>query len=385
MSGNKSDIYRIIACPTPTGFGNHHEGLDALLRLMGRHGLKLVKTRIETDIGGKDGLIDKSDVVLIKVNAQWKHRGSTNSDVVRGLIQQILEHPDGFDGEIVLFDNGQGRGSLCCDTSWGYPDAGVHANAEQGNHAFSYLVDKVFADSRVSMYLLDPIRDTFISHQDHSTDGYRKVSDVSYPCFTTAKGNRIELKEGVWNGEGHDESLKLISVPVLKDHGGCGITGAVKTFYGVLSMSDGFQGGRITRAVKTLYGAFSRSGGHDKRHFRELGRHCGEVISKVRAPLITILDCIWVSQGATAGYPPEETTRLNQLLASIDPVALDYWAAKHLLYPIDNNVEHHPDMFTPLHDYLVQSRDVINSDGGIRGHTLTLDESKINVVSSRAG
>jgi hypothetical protein len=155
---------------------------------MASRGVKLYQTEGDTDLGGKDGLIKGSDVVLLKVNAQWKYRGCTNSDVIRGLIQRLLEHPDGFDGEIVIFENGQGGGSLNCDTMWGgrYPDTGVHANAEDERHSFSYLVDEVFADPKVSQYLLDPIRNTFIAHDDHSTDGYRKVGQVSYPCFTTA-------------------------------------------------------------------------------------------------------------------------------------------------------------------------------------------------------
>jgi len=364
MEGDRSDIYRVTDCPIPTGPGNRHEGLDALLDLMGNHGLKLYRTDRDTDVGGKDGLIDESDVVLIKVNAQWKYRGCTNSDVVRGLVQRILEHPDGFDGEVVIFENGQGGGSLDCDTMWGgrYPDTGVHANAEDEAHSFSHLVDRVFADSRVSGYFLDPIRKTFISEEDHSTDGYRRLGRVSYPCFTTAKGNRIELKEGVWNGRSHDENLKLINVPVLKHHDGCGITGALKSFYGVLSMADG---------------------GWRERHYEKLGEHCGEMIAKVRAPVLNILDCIWVTQVRWAGYPPEYTTRLDQLLASVDPVALDYWAAKHLLYPVDENEEHHPDKFEVLRGHLIQARDVINSAGGIFGHRVTLDESSMNVQSLR--
>jgi hypothetical protein len=318
----------------------------------------------DTDLGGNDGLIDKSDVILIKVNAQWKCRGCTNSDVIRGLIQRILEHPEGFDGEIIVFENGQGGGSLDCDTMWGgsYPDAGVHANAEDEKHSFSYLVDTVFSDPRVSKCLLDPIRETFISKDDHSTDGYRKLGRVSYPCFTTPKGNRIELKEGIWNGNSFDQNLKLINIPVLKHHMGCGITGALKSFYGVLSMSDG---------------------GYGERHYEKLGQHCGEMIARVRAPTINILDCIWVSHGELAGYPPESTTRLNQLLASLDPVALDYWATKHLLYRIDNNDEHHPDKFGVLQRHLIQARDLINSEGGANGHDVTLDESEINVLTLR--
>lgn len=361
---SKSNVYRVTDCPVPKGLPSHHEGLETLLSLMGSHGLKLYQTDEETDLGGKDGLIDRSDVVLLKVNAQWKFRGCTNSDVLRGLVQRILEHPDGFDGEIVLVENGQGGGSFDCDTMWGgrYPDTGVHANAEDESHSFSYLVDKFFADPRVSTYLFDPIRKTFISKEDHSTDGYRRLLSVSYPCFTTAKGNRIELKEGVWNGKGYDENIKLINFPVLKHHVGCGITGAMKSFYGVLSMDDGSKAGR---------------------HYELLGQHCGEMIARVRAPALNILDCIWVSPVDHAGYPPEQTKRLNQLLASVDPVALDYWAAKHLLYPIDDNEEHNPDKFAVLRKNLIQDRDMINSEGGINGHKVTMDESNINVLSVR--
>ena len=108
----KSQIFQITNCPKPKGEGNHHEGIDALLQLMANHGKKFYKTDKDTDLGGPTGLIECSDVVLVKVNAQWKYRGCTNSDVVRGLIQRILSHPDGFSGEVVIFENGQGGGSL---------------------------------------------------------------------------------------------------------------------------------------------------------------------------------------------------------------------------------------------------------------------------------
>ena len=237
----------------------------------------------------------------------------------------------------------------------------MHANAEDESHSFSYLVDQVFADDRVSMYLLDTVRETFIDDDDHSTDGYRRTGEVSYPCFTTSKGNRVELREGVWNGSGHDDGLKLINVPVLKHHDGCGVTGAVKSYYGILSMADGWR---------------------RERHYEKMGAHCGAMIAEVRAPTLNVLDCIWVTQVKWAGYPPENTTRLDQLLASLDPVALDYWASKHLLYPIDGNEEHHPDGYQPLRSYLTQVRDLVNAGGGISGREITLDESLIDVYST---
>jgi uncharacterized protein (DUF362 family) len=364
MKSNKSEIFSVTDCPIPSGKGNHHEGVDSLLTLMGQHGVEFYRTERGSEIGGPDGLIGEGDVVLVKVNAQWKYRGCTNSDVIRGLIQRVLEHPDGFDGEVVIFENGQSGGSLDCDTMWGrqYTDTGVHANAEDESHSFSYLVREVFDDERVSMYLLDPVRETFIDADDHTTDGYRKYGEVSYPCFTTSKGNRVEFKEGVWNGSGYDDNLKLINVPVLKHHGGCGVTGALKSYYGILSMADGYR---------------------RERHYEKIGEHLGEMVAKVRAPTLNIMDCIWVTQVMWAGYPPENTTRLDQLLASLDPVALDYLSSKRLLYPIDGNEEHHPDRFRPLKEYLGVARDIINAEGGISGRETTMDESRIEVYSAK--
>lgn len=70
-------------------------------------------------MGRPDGIIERNDVVLIKVNCQWKCRGTTSTDVVRRLIHRILQHPDGFDGEVVIFENGQGVGAFD-----GYPRHG---------------------------------------------------------------------------------------------------------------------------------------------------------------------------------------------------------------------------------------------------------------------
>ncbi len=328
---------------------NAHVGVDCLLHIMGEKGLRFYRSNQSSLLSGPLGMIGPEDVVLVKVNAQWKYRGCTNSDLVRGLIQRILDHPDGFTGEVVIIENGQGRGSLNCDTIGGsnnpYPDYSVHANAEDERHSFLYLVDRMFNDPRVSSYLLDSIMSKFIDNSDHTTDGYRIYQDVSYPCFTTAGGRRVELREGVWNGDGHDDKLKLINVPVLKHHdrNGSEITASLKHFYGVLSMRDG----------------------HGKyRHYAGLGKTCGKMISSVKSPVLNILDCIWVSHRSLKGYPAETAVRVDQILASQDPVALDYWAAKYIFYPIDGNERHHPD-FPGIDFWLSEARDTINTSGGL--------------------
>jgi len=308
--------------------------------------LKFYRTAATTMLGGPNGLIASDDVVLIKVNAQWKYRGCTNSDVIRGLVQRILDHPEGYDGEVVIMENGQGRGSLACDTSDSYNgDTTVRANANDQSHSFLYLVNSVFRNRLVSAKLLDSIRETFLTANDHTHDGFRTYENVSYPCFTSDGGRRIELREGLWTGSAYVPKLKLINVPVLKHHdeGGSEITASLKHFYGILSMSDGNSG---------------------IRHYDKLGETCGKMVVSVRTPVLNIMDAVWVSHDSIKGYPPSTTFRANTLVSSQDPVALDFWSAKYVLYPIDNNTRHFPS-FPGVTAWLNQARVLINNRGGL--------------------
>ena len=330
------------------GNGNYHAGIDYLLQVMGAQGLKFYRSMQENDLSGPGGMIEVNDVVLIKVNAQWKYRGCTNSDLIRGLIQRILDHPDGFSGEVVIIENGQGQGSLNGDAlGWGsYPDNSIQANANDESHSFLYLVDTVFGDSRVSAYLLDPIRNnTSVSSSDHVTQGYRIYENISYPCFTTTGGRRVELRDGLWNGNGYTQNLKLINVPVLKYHdtGGSEITASLKHCYGIVSMADGNSG---------------------FRHYSGLGETCGKMMVSVQTPVLNIIDAIWVSYSSVSGYPASTTFRANQILASQDPVALDYWAAKYILYPLSQSPRHLP-TFSGIDLWLTNACDTINARGGL--------------------
>jgi hypothetical protein len=312
-------------------------GVDALLDLLSENGVRLFQTGSAHPWGNPGGIIAAGDVVLIKVNCQWKCRGTTNTDVLRGLIHRILQHPDGFRGEVVVVENGQGQGSFDGrPLAWGsylpWPDIhkGVFVNAEEETLlTVEYLVNEVFRGQPVSCYLLDPIRARFITEENHSEDGYRRVADVSYPCFTTAGGNRVELRDGIWSGSRHHANLKLINLPVLKTHAGTGITASLKHMYGVLSMADGHM------AI---------------RHYVDSGTQCGKMFSLVRAPDLNILDCIWVSHESLAGYPTDATRRTDTLLAGIDPVAPDHHACKQVLRPQGGNQApmHDPDSFPGL-------------------------------------
>lgn len=371
-----SPILRVENIPTNPFINsnkpNRHIGVDALIELMGKFGLKFYdSSNFYDSVTGPNGLISKRDVVLIKVNAQWKHRGATNSDVVRGIIQSILDHPDGFEGEIVIIENGQGRGSLNCDNYAYYGDYEVHANAEDEKQSFLYLVEKTFKGYPVSAYLFDNIRYNFLPQDDNKTDGYIKEGIVSYPIFTTTFGTRINLKLGVWNGKEYEKRLKLINVPVLKyhDRGGSEYTACLKHFYGVLSMGDGYSG---------------------YRHYSHLGETCGYMIKNIRFPVLNILDCIWVSHSSLKGYPPSTTSRQNLLVASQDPVALDYYAGKNILYPLTKSSYHLP-TYEGVAKWLSQAETIINSspvystENKIFIRKVTIDEARMKIYLTKLG
>ncbi len=151
--GDKSRVFRVYQCP----IHDHqlrHVGLDTLLDLFAENGVEFYRTEDDHPWGGPNGIIDRGDVVLIKVNCQWKCRGTTNTDVIRGLIYRIIEHPDGFNGEVVIFENGQGVGAFNgfprfggYYSQWPEIDNGIYVNAEQETVlTVDYLINTVFKD-----------------------------------------------------------------------------------------------------------------------------------------------------------------------------------------------------------------------------------------------
>jgi uncharacterized protein (DUF362 family) len=369
----KSQIFRVYGCPVHDG-QMRHKGLDTLLDLLAENGFKFYRTNKAHKWGSSAGIIEADDVVLIKVNCQWKCRGTTNTDVLRGLIHRILEHPDGFNGEVVVFENGQGRGGFdgltqggSAYSKWPEVDNRICINAEEHDLlTVDYLVYSIFKNDPVSLFLLDPVRSIFIPDSDRITNGYRKISGISYPCFTSLMENRIELQEGVWTGLEYSNKLKLINIPVLKTHAGTGITGALKHTYGILSMADGNSG---------------------IRHYSRSGSQCGKIWGLVRAPDLNIVDCIWVSPDSLTGYPVSTTHRANTLLAGTDPVALDYYGSKHILYPLGGpyKYRHNPDTDPGLINHLTGAQNFINNSGGIFGEQAQIGDENIEVLSASAG
>jgi uncharacterized protein (DUF362 family) len=264
--------------------------------------------------GNGPGLIGAEDVVLIKINSQWRERGGTNTDVVKGIIQYILKYPGGFKGEIIIADNGQGRGNL----DWENTNAKDRTQSAQD--VADYFACRGF---RVSGVLWDKMTNKRVGEFESgdNEDGY-VVEDgvlstgliVSYAKFTTTYGTAVSFKKGIWNSAAKrydSEKLKVINAPVLKSHGTYQVTGALKSFMGTPSIA------LTTRSPHNNVGRGAM----------------GTQMVRTRYPVLNILDMVWVTPEGGPNAPYARAVQKNMIAASLDPAALDYWASKNVLMP----------------------------------------------------
>lgn len=352
------------------------DGITRLIELMDSHRLHFYRSRAEPS-----GIISRDDVVLIKVNSQWDERGGTNTDLLRLVIAAIVKHPDGFTGEVVVVDNGQAQyGATGLGGSFDYS----RNNAEDITQSVNKVVS-AFGGHRVSSYRWDGITTTRV--QDYSAgddkDGY-VVADtpdqhtgalVSYPKFRTKHGTFISFKHGVWDPKTrtYDSSRpKVINMPVLKAHFIYGVTGAVKAYQGVVS--DKLTASLGARAHVTV-----AAGG------------LGTEMAETRFPVLNIIDAIWVNAKPQGGPPTkyDAAERTNVIAAGIDPVALDYWAAKHILMQVakakgyENLAHIDPDNVTPrsFGHWLRLSMDEVKR----AGYPTEIDERRMSVFLPEPG
>jgi len=298
-------------------------GLEALVRLMGRRGLKFHDSPSPTPISGTGGIIGFDDVVLIKINYQWAERGGTNTDLLRGLIRLIVDHPDGFTGEVVVCENAQFAA---------VDDFDRNVNNAQDHELSPRDVADHFSALGYAVSLSDWAAIRYDSVAEYSTgdmvDGYVVYGydpllqgRVSYPKFQTDHGTYVSLRDGVWDSVDADydrDRLKVINLPVLKSHHAkYGVTACVKNLMGLVTN-------------------FLDTNSHNAVRYGLLGAVMGEI----RPPDLNILDCTWINGDPYSG--PATTyggaTRRDELVASTDPVAADLWAATNILIPafLDN-------------------------------------------------
>jgi hypothetical protein len=347
--------------------GHTSATIDGLLNLTGSHDLLFYKSSMTGVNMGPEGLIASDDVVLIKINEQWSERGGTNRDVLRELFQAVTDHPDGFAGEIVVADNGQGWGSMGHSQS----------NAENITQSTQDVVDMFSSIYNASTFDWQSIRGMQVDEYSEGdmTDGYilYDTADpetgiyVSYPKFETEFGTYISFKHGIWNGTGYEKRLKIINVPVLKSHSIYSVTASVKHYMGVQSEGYAVSGGLANGHAKVGTGGM------------------GTLMTEAGMPTLNIIDAIWINANPPgSGWrcgpstPYEAATRVNVLMASTDPVALDYWAAKHVLVQAASKIG-----YTGMEQYYITEfggwLNLTKNEIAAAGLNVTTDENCMNV------
>ena len=371
----QSTVFHVTGTPVPTWWDiPYHPGLDALLTLMGQNNLSFYKEEGSPHpLAGPGGLIAPTDVVLLKVNSQWAERGMTSTDLVRGLIQRLVDHPAVFDGEIVVVENGQTQD---------YLDSADQNNDESAGHRQSVksIVDS-FASDRVSLFNWRLVGQTAVGEFDagDDRDGYVLAGNypINYPKFTTVRGTRISLKRGVWDGSTYDASrLKLINLPVLKAHVFMGTTGAVKNYAGVMSRFVGeYKPGDDWDYHANFYRPWK-------------GNPAGLLgtLMALRFPAVTIMDATYVNPHTNWAASFDQTPRLGALLASADPIALDYYASQTILLPLkraaraDKTIWSDPDAASVLRSYLLAAQARLLE----AGYTVRFGQNVIRLITASA-
>ena len=312
----RAQVFSQIDCPQ-NPLGDRFICVEDLIEKMGAQGIKFHRSSTTSLTAGLDGIIAADDVVLIKFNYQWPERGGTNTDLLRGLVRRIVDHPDTFTGEIVLLENTQFAASDGFDRS--------QNNAQdQGLSPHDIVVHFQALGYRISHVDLRAMRFTAVQEYTRGdmNDGYVVNpydpvlnGKVSYPKFQTSYGTRISVAGGTWEeATGYDrQGLKFINVPVLKSHHATyGATAMVKNYMGV-----------VTGELSTNSHSAIQNG------------ILGALLGVMQPADLNILDAIWINahpnDGPWTSYAA--ATRMDRLVASVDPVAADLWAVKNILIP----------------------------------------------------
>jgi hypothetical protein len=342
--------------------------MDSLINIMTSNNFMFYET------SGNNGIVGANDIVIIKGNFQWEYTLSTNTDRIKGLIWQILQHPDGFNGEILVADNDMNvRNWDECNNSFDTEQSIL--DVVNTFKAKGYPVDVAEWDAIMN--------NTVTEYSDgNMSDGftYDNSSKVSYPKFITPAGNYVSLKHGIWNNSSSTYSrddLCIINFAVNKAHAYTGATLAIKNWVGAMSLIE----------------KESRYGGEDKMHVDYFMKEFA-LPARVMAetyPDLNIIDATWTAPNDN--YTNSSGNRVNtkMLVASTDPIACSWYAAKYMLNPIasDNTrtdpdyVESNPESLG-LWDFKY-SVALENWENYLKNNTsfaVTSDSSKISVFAS---
>ncbi|MBN1295091.1 MAG: DUF362 domain-containing protein [Candidatus Latescibacteria bacterium] len=320
-------------------------------------------------LGGIQRLIDKKDVVIIKPNLQWWNQGAPNIAGIGTLIDLIMNHPEGFTGEVVLIENVH-RGAR----PWESENAGwkhefirnsdisgidnynafceMLKNKYDQRFSYRYLLDYEEGGKRVytpedgeGTVLCDGTRGVPLIVLDNGlSDNNGREVIMSYPIVKTDKGTIIDFKNSIWNNRKYiNGGLKFINISGINHHSHfCGATGAVKNHLGISDLSGGPDpdiNGKIIGKYFNFH-SFPYNKWKNGPVSGMLGKEIGLFFKTIRKPDLNITTAEWIGINSRTELPVAHT---RTIAASTDPVALDYHMMKYVLYQNSRDPLHDPD------------------------------------------
>ena len=335
--------------------------------------------------GGIQHFIDSDDIVVLKPNGQWPRQGYTHTECIKALIDVILNRPGGFSGEIILIEHvhrdpvAAMSGSYCWNMAEenrvnNWPDMSyLELIADFHNRGFPNVTADPLFDSGQSNWekvigpaSLGPGKQGWV-HASYTAPANGRTVELSYPILRSGYSDKlVDLKYGVWQAGGYTgQKVKLIFLPTLNNHGSynyedyAGPTSALKTHIGIVDFGN--------LSANNLHGV----GYNNPISPQAMGESVGHLITQLLRPTF-YLTCAIFTGYRSRSDPVAANTRTVGLCT--DPVTLDYWMCKHVMYPCAPSQDFmDPDQDNNLRKALVGC----NSQG-----VGTILESEINLHSS---
>ena len=359
-------LHKGISLALPKGFtgkgnmGVSPDGYSHIYLSQGGHPEENM-SRVLKMMGGIQSIIGPQDIVILKPNAQWWNQGMTNTNAMKAFIEAVLSIPN-FSGEIILAENHH------------FPEAdsrGWTTDERNGDFNYNELVQyfqKRGYPNVTKYHWHDGGPSMHPSHGGAENGGvvkgpwdgdgyvwcdelvYRSQSGrkamMSYPVFTSSySGVTIDLKNGAWkDGQYLNFPVKLINFSSLNHHGNwAGVTASVKNYLGIADLTCGYRGLQPAGFYNLHFVGTMPSSLHWRlEKLRKRlglgyishvdGGAVGYFMRHVRMADLNIVTAEWVGWGSRTDTSLRAQART--VLASTDPVALDYYAAKNILLPL---------------------------------------------------
>ena len=356
-----------ISNAPPLNLGCSEDGYSDVFEVRGGTAEENME-RLLALLGGIESIIDEKDIVVLKPNAQWWSQGMTNTDAMKAFMMSVLNSKN-FQGEIIIAENHQYKNTY---------GRGWSTDKRNGSFNYNELIEYFHKQgfNNVSKYHWRGAgpNPTPLEGDDSGNgrpitgpadgDGYVWRDDIvytspqgkkcwmTYPVFTsTYSGITIDLKNGPWKNGSYlkDRKMKFINFSALNHHGWySGVTASVKNLMGVVDMTCGFHAptpkdtynvhfigvDKSIRYAKKIPSKYlrkvrSRIRKAAYKNFYYTGGALGLFLREICFPDLNIITAHHVGWGSR--WDLSKSSYPKALLASRDPVALDYIAAKDIL------------------------------------------------------